>query len=338
MLCAKTEKKESVDEINSAVVFMYHRFGNSKYPSTNIRLDQFEKHLEYIEKNNYTVWPLSKIMRFILEGKKLPKKTVALTMDDAYITVYTNAYPMLKDKNFPFSVFVNTNAIDAGSKSYVSWEQMLEMSRHGGEFANHSLTHAYLLQKSSETKKEWQRRVKKEIEGAQESLQNKLGYNANENPKIFSYPFGEYDKNVMKLLQELNYLGVTQTSGVLNSNTNLREIPRFAMAEVYADIDDFSVKINSLPLPVESESPDNTILRTNKAPKLYIKLHKAIENVQCYSANGEKIQMQWISDQELIIQSKGPLNTPRDRYTCTSPAKDGRWYWYSKLWIVQENF
>ena len=31
---------------NSAVIFMYHKFGISKYPSTNITLDQFDKHLE----------------------------------------------------------------------------------------------------------------------------------------------------------------------------------------------------------------------------------------------------------------------------------------------------
>ena len=37
---------------DSAVVFMYHRFGESETPSTNIRLDQFERHIEELSTGN----------------------------------------------------------------------------------------------------------------------------------------------------------------------------------------------------------------------------------------------------------------------------------------------
>jgi len=30
---------------DSAVVFMYHRFGDGRFPSTNITIEQFEAHL-----------------------------------------------------------------------------------------------------------------------------------------------------------------------------------------------------------------------------------------------------------------------------------------------------
>ena len=40
---------------NSAIVFMYHKFGISKYPTTNITLDQFDKHLEEFSKPKYDV-------------------------------------------------------------------------------------------------------------------------------------------------------------------------------------------------------------------------------------------------------------------------------------------
>ena len=46
-------KNYQLDEnLSSAVVFMYHRFGDDRYPSTNIHLKQFEQHLEYIQKND----------------------------------------------------------------------------------------------------------------------------------------------------------------------------------------------------------------------------------------------------------------------------------------------
>ena len=335
LLYAEIKKQEFSQELSSAVVFMYHRFGDDRYPSTNITLEQFEKHLDYIQKNNYNVWPLSKIVRYIIEKKKLPVKTVAITIDDAYITTYTEAYPRLKKRNFPFTVFVSTNAVDTSSRNYMHWNEIREMSMNGVEFANHSLTHAYLLPQNFETKEQWKSRIKTEIQEAQKKLHQELGNQTNENPKLFSYPFGEYDENVITVLKELNYVGVTQTSGVISSDTNLRTLPRFAMSEAYGDIEDFILKINTLPLPIESVSPMEPLVRLNNPPLLKIKLKRVIDNVQCYSSSGDRIDVEWISKKELYIQAKSPLKAPRDRYTCTAPAKEGRWYWYSNLWIIK---
>ncbi|MEN8304429.1 MAG: polysaccharide deacetylase family protein [Campylobacterota bacterium] len=335
LLYAEINNQEISKELNSAVIFMYHRFGDDRYPSTNITIEQFEKHLEYIEKNSFNVWPLSKIVRYIIEGKKLPKKTVALTIDDAYISTYTEAYPRLKKRSFPFTIFVSTNAVDGSSKNYMNWSELREMSMNGAEFANHSLTHDYLLSEKPESSKQWRSRIKSEIQGAQRRLHEELGDKTNENPKLFSYPFGEYDKNVIKLLKELDYVGITQTSGVFSSDTDLRTLPRFAMAEAYGNIEDFILKINTLPLPVKSLSPTEPIVRSNNPPLLELKLQRAIDNLQCYISSGEKIEIEWISKTELKMQAKNPLKAPRDRYTCTAPAKEGRWYWHSNLWIIK---
>ncbi|MDD2449034.1 MAG: hypothetical protein PHS42_11800 [Sulfurimonas sp.] len=89
---------------NSAVAFMYHRFGEPKYPSTNIKIEQFRDQLEYLKANDYNVWHLSKIISYIKAKKELPPKTVALTIDDAYISFYENGYPLLKEFGFAFSL------------------------------------------------------------------------------------------------------------------------------------------------------------------------------------------------------------------------------------------
>ena len=335
LLYAEIKSEEISQETSSAVIFMYHRFGDDRYPSTNITLEQFEKHLEYIEKNSFNVWPLSKIVRYILEGKKLPFKTVALTIDDAYISIYTEAYPRLNKRNFPFTVFVSTSTVDTESKNYMHWNEMREMSENGAEFANHSLTHDYLLARKSESYEQWKSRVEIEILGAQNRLHKELGNKTNENPKLFSYPFGEYDEDVIELLKELGYIGITQTSGVTSIDSNFRILPRFAMAEAYGDIEDFILKINTLPLPLESVSPTNPVITSNNPPLLELKLKRAINNLQCYTSLGDKIDMKWVSKTEVKIQAKNPLKAPRDRYTCTAPTKEGRWYWHSNLWIIK---
>ena len=321
---------------NSAVIFMYHHFGKSKYPSTNIKLEQFEDQLDYLKNNHYNVWPLSKILRHIKNKRTIPPKTVALTIDDAYISIYTEAYPMLKKRNFPFSVFVNTNPIGHNSVNYMTWEHMREMKLYGAEFANHSSTHDYLKPKKYETKKTWQKRIKKEIEGAQKTLQQELGYATNENPKILSYPFGEYTQETADFIQSLGYIGVSQTSGVVSHTTDLRRVPRYAMNENFGNMDGFTLKLNTLDLGVKSAEPWDPLVQLNP-PKLKVKLKNSMKYLGCYTANGKRIKVRWQSDTEFEAQATSPLKGVRDRYTCTGQDYKGQWYWYSHLWILKND-
>ena len=319
---------------NSAIVFMYHRFGETTHPSTNITMEQFGFQLDYLQKNNYNVWPFSKIIRYISEKKPLPPKTVALTIDDAYISTYTKAYPILKKKNFPFTVILSTNPVDNRSSFYMSWDQMREMKKNGAEFANHSLTHEFRLQREDESGQEWKERMTYEIQKAQSRLQEELGEDTNENPRIFSYPFGEYDRKTTELLKELGYAGVTQTSGPIGEDSDIQRINRFPMAEAFASPEGFITKLNTLPMPIESVSPKGPLLEENP-PKLYIKLKRPIENINCYLSNGEKIELKWLSSREFEISAEKEIEPPREKYTCTASAGDGKWYWYSHLWIVK---
>ena len=324
------------ENISHAVVFMYHHFGEDKFTSTNIRLEQFKKQLDYLKENDYNVWPLSKIVQYVQYKRSIPPKTVALTIDDAYISIYTHAYLMLKEKGFAFTVFVNTNPIGHNSINYMTWEQMREMKLFGAEFANHSSTHDYLIPKKNETAEIWKKRLKTEIEDAQEVLQKELGSNTNENPKLLSYPFGEYTQESAEYIKSLGYIGVSQTSGVIGYDCDLRRVPRYAMSEAFGNMEDFVLKLNTLPLRVESAEPWNPVV-TKNPPSLKVKLKKPMKNLACYTSSGKAIDIEWLSETEFKAQATSPLRGERDRYTCTAEDKKGRWYWYSHLWILDND-
>ncbi len=326
--------KQLKQKKSQAVVFMYHRFGNSKYPSTNITMEQFKAHLEYIEKNNFQVWKLSKIVRYLKEHKTIPSKTVAISVDDAYKSTYTNAYPLLKERGYPFTVFINTHPIDVRSKSYMSWDEMREMAQNGVEFANHSLTHEYLLPNASETKQQWEKRLRNEVQEAQKRLQEELGERTNTEPKMFSYPFGEYNEAMAEILKSLGYVGIAQESGVMSSYSNMQALPRYPMSERFGSIKGFTLKINTHALPVRRMSPIEPVLDKNNPPKLRISLVEHIGRVGCFLSSGEKIDFRWIDKNTLEVQAQDALKGPRDRYTCTAPADGGGWYWYSHMWII----
>src|SRR3546814_19795417 len=75
---------------------MYHRFGEHKAAATNITLQQFAAHIAELTSGRYSVLPLPDIVAALREGRPLPDRTVAITIDDAYRSVYREAWPMLK--------------------------------------------------------------------------------------------------------------------------------------------------------------------------------------------------------------------------------------------------
>ncbi len=57
-------------------------------------------------------------------AEALPDGAVALTFDDGYRSVYTEAFPRLRARGWPFTVFVSPEAIDAGSGPACTWDEL----------------------------------------------------------------------------------------------------------------------------------------------------------------------------------------------------------------------
>ena len=94
---------------------MYHRFNESKYPSTNIQLDIFKEQLKEIENEKIEfIHPLK--FKESLTLKKNQRK-ILLTIDDGLLSFYENAWPILKSI-IPFIIFINTREI--GSYNYIT--------------------------------------------------------------------------------------------------------------------------------------------------------------------------------------------------------------------------
>ena len=71
---------------------------------------------------DYNIWPLDKIVAHLQQGLELPDKTIAITIDDAYLSVFTEARPRLKALNFPYTVFVATQPVDRGQQAV--WQRI----------------------------------------------------------------------------------------------------------------------------------------------------------------------------------------------------------------------
>jgi peptidoglycan/xylan/chitin deacetylase (PgdA/CDA1 family) len=323
---------------NSAVVFMYHHFGVSQYPETNISLSQFEAHLTHLQQQAYTVWPLQRIITALDQGTPLPDRTVAITVDDAYISVYTEAWPRLRQLGWPFTVFVSTEVVDQGLPAYMSWDQMREMQQHGATFANHSRHHDYLiLRRAGENLETWQQRIHADIDYAQQRLIQELG----SAPMLLAYPYGEYNLPLKHLIKSLGYTAVTQQSGAIDRDSDRQRLPRFPMAADFAAIDSFNTKAATLPLPVTVATPEEPVT-THRQPGLTVTLNAdkirdiQLKQLNCYVSGQGQTSVHWLNETRFELAAKNPLPIGRNRYNCTAPSVTGkRYYWFSRLWIVQ---
>ena len=318
-----------------AILLQYHRFGEARYPSTDISMQRFEKQMAYLYKNHYNVVPLSQVIEALIKKTPLPDKTVVITIDDAYKTVYTNAYPLLKKYHFPATIFVNSMPIIHHSKRYMTWDEMREMGKSGSEFANHTYSHEYLVRIDTNDSKKYEKDVTKELVKCENKMEKELGSYVCTHPKMLAYPFGEYDVKLMNIIKKLGYVGIAQNSGPVSQRSDLLALPRFPMSAHFGKMKSFILKLHTLPLGVVESTPQDTLVTKENNPPLFtLTLNRKYRDLQCFTSNGKKIPMHWLSSTQVQMQADVRLKYPRDHYTCTAMASKGRWFWYSHMWVV----
>jgi peptidoglycan/xylan/chitin deacetylase (PgdA/CDA1 family) len=320
-----------------AVVLQYHHFGDDTPRVTSVTLEQFDRHLEYLAENDYTVWHLEKIVSYLKEGKELPERCVAITIDDAYVSVYEKAWPRLRKYNYPFTVFVPTEGVQKRLKSYLTWGQMREMQKTGVVFASHTHTHDYLVRRlPGESEDEWVDRVINDINTSLEILREELGSVSS----LFAYPYGEYNTALKQIVRSLGLTGVGQHTGAIWKGDDFAVLPRFPMAADFADIGEFIVKVRSMPLPVISVEPREPVLPEGETkPVLRLTLEPgdySRDSLACYAGGQGRINARWVDREKGIVEITPGKDLPRgrSRYNCTvRHKKENRYFWYSHLWI-----
>lgn len=325
----------------SAVILQYHNVSETTPASTSITPKTFRTHLDWLKDNDFSVLPLQEIVESLQAQKSLPaSKVVALTFDDTHHSVCDTAWPILKEYDLPFTLFINTEAVDRGFQSQCTWSQLKEITQSGLMTpANHS--HQHLNMVSNDllmNKAEWPSLVTKEITKAQALIKENLGQAS----KLFAYPYGEYNSKLEDIVKELDFIGFGQHSGAIGFHSDFIALPRFPASGTFANLETLSVKLYSRAFPAQiSPSIDNPINLTSaqNPPRLIIKPTKAglIKNINCFNGKGQPIDTR-IEQDHLIVQSPDTLTAGRHRYTCTSQSDQaGRFYWISHQWLVEEN-
>ncbi len=310
------------------LALMYHRFEENKYPSTNIKMDIFKKHIEIIKSQSYEFYDPNNFEKEFNNPKK--EKKILITIDDAFSSFYNEAWPYLKKNKIPFILFVSTEAV--GANGYMTWEQIQEIEKESFVYiGNHSHSHDYLVNFSKED-------LVKDIDLSKKKFIKNLGYN----PIFFSYPFGEYSEYIKKYVSQNFKLSFGQHSGVIDLNKDKYELPRFPINEKYGDLKRFKFLINLQPLEYNKILPiEKYITIENNPPEFsveFFKDQKNLEYINCYSDEGNKWNKSKITINKNILKIKfiEKFSFRRGRVNC-SLNDDGVWRWFGVQFSIQEN-
>lgn len=308
---------------NFATVLMYHRFNESKYPSTSISPELFESHLKYLKKKNYNVLPISDLIDFFEQKKTFSEKTFFITIDDGYKSFYEYAFPLLLKYNFPFTVFISSDYVaNSKNSNFMTWKMLKEINNKGGSIQNHTSNHSNLNELDLD-------KVKKVVLECQQELTQKLGTKS----EVFSYPYGTSSIKNEHIIKELGFkLAFGQQSSHISLRENKFRLPRFSFNEKFGEIERFKMIVESFPLEVFDISPSDTIVQ-NSRTNIGFSTNQPLHSINCYHSSDKSFEMKKLPPSRIEIHFKDELDKGINRVNCTSYDKNEKLRWYGKILI-----
>jgi peptidoglycan/xylan/chitin deacetylase (PgdA/CDA1 family) len=198
---------------NEIIILMYHRVNYEVKKELSIKEKNFQWHMDYLKRKNYTVLSMDQAFRKI-KNNNIGGRYIVLTFDDGYKDFLTNAFPILNQYNFPSILYlvpgyIEQNQVfwwdkDLGKSDLLSWQQILKLKESPLiEFGSHTLHHYDLdtLQKSQLTFE-----IQKSKAIIEEKLNRRVGH--------FSYPRGLYNKDAEEIINNIYDTGVLIFNGV----------------------------------------------------------------------------------------------------------------------------
>lgn len=94
---------------------------------TQLRMSQFVRQMDVLAAN-YNVISLTEAIRGLVNGEDLPPRAAVITFDDGFQNVHSRAFPVLRKRELPATVFMATGLIDEGC---LLWADELFCLFHG---------------------------------------------------------------------------------------------------------------------------------------------------------------------------------------------------------------
>jgi peptidoglycan/xylan/chitin deacetylase (PgdA/CDA1 family) len=180
---------------------------------------RFTESMDFLKDNGYHTVTPDQLLDWMEFREPLPLRPILLTVDDNYIKVYTEMYPLLQERGQFMVNFTTTDyvGVDSGN-DHADWVELQEMEDTGVMTnESHTESHRNLADLSPTVQ---HAEIFESMAALNADLENK-------NCQYIAYPYGGYDDNVLIECNLAGYRAGFSTIGGMNyPDTNIYEIRR----------------------------------------------------------------------------------------------------------------
>lgn len=217
-------------DLTNIPILCYHNLNPTKRGSMNMTPQKFESQIKWIKDHGYTIIPLKDAVAY-LQGKRnnLPPKSVVITADDGWESVYRYMYPIIKKYNLPITLFIYPETISEG-KNAMTWEQLKELQQTGlFDMQGHTLDHPnFNHAKRRMSPEKYAAYVDRQLAGSKRILEEKLGVKIT----LLAWPFGIYNDYLENKAASAGYeMAFTIDALPANKKDRAMATPRFMIVD-----------------------------------------------------------------------------------------------------------
>lgn len=185
----------------------------------------FKRLMEKLNLREYRTMKLTDAVEAASAGKPLPEKTVILTFDDGYGSVFDRAFPVLEEYGMSATVFLTVGDSDApgpddslpslNGARMLRWREIRDMRDRGIDFGSHTLTHPDLTRLEGAG-------IEHEIRKSKEIIEDFLGIPVSS----FAYPYGRYNEGSMEAVRQYYDCACSDELGLLTQKSRPYAVER----------------------------------------------------------------------------------------------------------------
>ncbi|PAB58516.1 polysaccharide deacetylase family protein [Anaeromicrobium sediminis] len=228
---------------NRIPILTYHHISKNEDELSAITItpEKFYEDMLYLKAMGYNTVNFRDLIDY-REGKRnLPENPIVVTFDDGYMSNYTYAYHILKELEMKGVISIVGSLIDESSNSgynfMLTWDKIKEMSDSGViEIQSHSYgLHNWgdeinsprgVGKMEKENNEHYTARFKSDTQAIMDRVKEHTGKDIT----IYTYPYGIYNSETEKMLEELGIKGsLTGKRGVSSISDELFSLRRINM-------------------------------------------------------------------------------------------------------------
>lgn len=211
-------------------ILCYHNFNPTKPGSMNLKPQTLETQIQWLKENGYTIIPLKEAVAY-LEGKRdsLPPKSIVISADDGWQSVYTYMFPIVKKYQIPVTLFIYPETISSG-KNAMTWDELKELQQTGlFDIQGHTYWHPNFKQEKKRLSAEnYDKFVKNQLVKSKQILEEKLGKTIT----LLAWPFGIYNDYLEAAAEKAGYeMAFTIDYRTANRSFRAMAQPRFMIIQ-----------------------------------------------------------------------------------------------------------